>query len=375
MAYNLTPWWFPGVGSPTSESSTVSNQGGSSYNVGTSTQQSENQSTGRSQQSSSAAGGGQSTGSSWSSTYIPEYSQTPILEGIAKYAQSMAPQVYQWGMDTYNKNQGQIDNMMKDAMSYASPSRVAQEMGMAQSGVMQGAEAGRQNAMKDLQSFGVDPSSGRYAALDTANRTMASAMAAGAGNQQRMATEATGNTMKNQALSASLQNTGLGYQASGAMNDLLGTGMKLQYSPLGTNSGSNQQSTNWNTSESQGTSENQSTGSSSGSSSNVGGSDQWGGTTTTSSSGPLTMERKFSSGFKYAEGGGVPDEISKSGGAKVDDVPANLTAGEFIIPKDIVEWKGQEFFYKLMAATRKLRAAGGNGESNGEPAQLGYGAA
>jgi hypothetical protein len=117
-------------------------------------------------------------------------------------------------MDTYNKNQGNIDSMMKAAQSYASPQRVAQEMGMAQAGVMQGAEAGRQNAMRDLQSFGIDPSSGRYSALDNANRVMSSAMAAGAGNQQRMATEATGNTMQNQALSASLQNTQLGYGAA-----------------------------------------------------------------------------------------------------------------------------------------------------------------
>jgi hypothetical protein len=146
------------------------------------------------------------------------------------------------------------------------------------------------------------------------------------------------------------------------MNELLGTGMKLQYSPLGIYV-SNQQSTNWNTSDSQGTSQQ----SSSGGSSNVGGGTTYNTTQTQSSSGPLLA------GMRYAEGGFVPDEISKSGGGKVDDVPANLTSGEFIIPRDIVEWKGQEFFYKLMAATRKLRATAGD-DGSGQ-AQLGYGAA
>ena len=46
-------------------------------------------------------------------------------------------------------------------------------------------------------------------------------------------------------------------------------------------------------------------------------------------------------------------KISPTGGDAIDDVPANLTAGEFIIPKDIVEWKGKEYFYKLMAQSRK----------------------
>ena len=124
----------------------------------------------------------------------------------------------------------------------ARPSGSQQEMGKAQAGVMQGAEAGRQNAIRDLQSYGIDPSSGRYAALDKANRVMAGATAAGAGNQQRMATEAHGSAMQNQAMSASLQNTQIGYGAANAMNQLLGTGMQLKYSPLGTKSYSGSQS-------------------------------------------------------------------------------------------------------------------------------------
>jgi hypothetical protein len=309
---NLTPGWYPGIGTPTTNerSTSFDNRSNSSFNL--------------------------------SGSYIPEYSQTPILQGIAQYAQNMAPQVYQWGMDQFNKNQGNIDNLMRNALSYSSPQRIAQEMGMAQSGVMQGAEAGRQNALRDLQSYGIDPSSGRYAGLDMANRVMTGAAAAGAGNQQRMATEAAGNAMQQQAIQASNANVATGYGASNAMNQLLGTGMQLKYPTLGQFS--------------------------------MGGG--MGGGFAMSSSSKNTHPSGFGEGISFQQGGDVPDEVSKSNGGKTDDVPANLTAGEFIIPKDIVQWKGQEFFYKLMAQARKMRAMGDSGGGGGdEPAQLGYGAA
>jgi hypothetical protein len=323
MAVNLTPGWYPGIGTPTTHTTS------SSY---------------------TAPSFGQNV--NFSTSFIPEYSQTPILNSIAKYSQQMAPQVYQWGMDQFNKNQGNIDQMMKNALAYASPQRVAQEMGMAQSGVMQGAEAGRQSAIRDLQSYGIDPSSGRYAGLDMANRVMTGAAAAGAGNQQRMATEAAGNALQQQAIQASNANVATGYGASNAMNQLLGTGMSLKYDPLGTVS--------------------------MGSGFNYSGG---GGSTSTSQTHPSGYGEGIaapggSGGLHLAAGGDVPDELSKSNGGKVDDVPASLTAGEFIIPKDIVQWKGQEFFYKLMAQARKMRAMGDSGGGGSdEPAQLGYGAA
>src|SRR5262245_12874982 len=176
------------------------------------------------------AGGGANYSSSQgtSTSFIPNYSESPILQSIARYAETMAPQVYQWGMQQFANQQGNIDNMMRSALMYASPQRIKSEMGMAEAGVRQGAEAGRQSAIRDLQSYGIDPSSGRYQALDSANQVMSSAAAAGAGNQQRMATEATGNALQQQALSAGLQNIQTGYGASNAMNQLLGTGIQLK---------------------------------------------------------------------------------------------------------------------------------------------------
>jgi hypothetical protein len=43
----------------------------------------------------------------------------------------------------------------------------------------------------------------------------------------------------------------------------------------------------------------------------------------------------------------------QSGGAGVDDVPAQLTAGEFVIPKDVMAWKGQEWAQKEIMKARK----------------------
>jgi hypothetical protein len=173
-----------------------------------------------------------------SDSFIPDFSQTPILEEIAKYAESMAPQVYDWGMQQFNKNQGNIDSMMRAGQEWASPAHIAAQMGQAEAGVQQAGEQGRQAALQDLQSYGIDPSAGRYAALDNASRVQTAAAAAGAGNQQRNADIAQGLTMQNQAMSAGLQNTQTGYGAANAMNSLLGTGMSLKYSPLGVSSSS-----------------------------------------------------------------------------------------------------------------------------------------
>jgi hypothetical protein len=303
--------------------------------------------------------------SSFGQTYIPEYAESPILRSIAQQAQGMAPEVYQWGMQQYQNNQSNIDAMMRNALTYASPQRQAVEMGKAEANVQQGAEQGRQNAIKDLQSFGVDPSSGRYAALDQASQVMSGAAAAGAGNVQREATVAQGAGMANQAQANSLSNVQTGYGAAAGANALLGTAMQLKFPPLGQMSGSqsSQQSS------SVGTSSGSSQGSSSGST--LGGSSQ-------------------RSVTNWAQGGGIPDEqagdnsataggfvsseLSPSAGASVDDVQARLNSGEFVIPKDVAAWKGQEFFYRLMAQSRKTRAMAEaeNGTPASDAPQTGY---
>lgn len=51
-------------------------------------------------------------------------------------------------------------------------------------------------------------------------------------------------------------------------------------------------------------------------------------------------------------GGGVPAFASPSRGVQTDDVPAMLTANEFVIPKDVAVWKGHEYLTKLIDQAR-----------------------
>lgn len=62
-------------------------------------------------------------------------------------------------------------------------------------------------------------------------------------------------------------------------------------------------------------------------------------------------------GKKWGQHGGpVYTEESPSRGAIPDDVPAQLTAGEFIVPRDVVEWYGQKHFATLADKARKERS-------------------
>lgn len=360
-------------------------------NVGDSSQEATNQSVGTQSGSQQSSGSSQSS----STSFIPDYSQTPILEGIANYAMSMAPQVYQHGMDQWTQNQGDIDQLMKTAQSYASGSRLNADVGMAEAGQQQAGEAALRNSKQDLESYGIDPSSGRYAALDSAAKIQTAANAAGAGNQQYRSDIATGNAMQNQAISSELQNSAYGNQVADTMNNLLGTGMQLKYSPLGTTSESS------STNESSGTSSGStvSSGQSSGQNDSLGfgGGGGSGGDNGVALPGSLNYEKlnEERSTFgqpgyfgarnaqpTFAHGGpiGTPttksyedgsdltqgydpdqdgpavhDGQSPSGGQAIDDVPAKLTAGEFVLPNDVVKWKGEEFFQNLISKSRQMR--------------------
>ena len=67
-------------------------------------------------------------------------------------------------------------------------------------------------------------------------------------------------------------------------------------------------------------------------------------------------------------GGFVSAAASPSAGQVQDDVDAKLTAGEFVAPLDVVKWKGQEFFYKLIDKSRTQEAMQKTrGDIGGEP--------
>src|SRR5580704_7213377 len=106
-------------------------------------------------------------------------------------------------MGTYdNTFVPEINDLVAQAADYASPARIEQNMGRAEAGAAQAGDAARQNALSDLESFGVDPSSGRYADLDKASREQAAATEVGAGNVAEQETEAIARSLQAEAIQA-----------------------------------------------------------------------------------------------------------------------------------------------------------------------------
>jgi hypothetical protein len=263
------------------------------------------------------------------------------------------------------------EDLIKEAKEYASPERVEYEMGRAQAGVAQNFDMQRAQAQQALESYGIDPGQARYQALDVGMRTAQGAEMAGAANMARDKTEAMGRAMRSEAinigkgypgqiagtygtaLAAGNQgvNAGLATTASGA--NTMGT--PQQYGQIGMGGLNNAGSLMSNMYGNQIAAFNAEQQASSGLGSMFGAG--------------LGLASKFM-GFGFEDGGEVPDDemqgaipeggpvgphLSPSRGQEVDDVPAWLNAGEFVIPREVVEYKGEEFFHKLISNTKKQR--------------------
>lgn len=254
--------------------------------------------------------------------------------------------------------------LVNEAKNYDTKERRTKEMGAAQAGVAQQYDAQRENAQRELEAYGIDPSSTRYAALDIGMRTAQAAAQAAAGTGASNRVEDVGRALRSEAV-----NIGRGYpgqiassygtssQMGGGAGQLTGqstsVGGQTMGNPQGYFSGANA---------SLGT---------------------WGNTLNTSYQNQLDRwkaNQSASSGwgsalgliggiagkaFGLADGGAVPDprevgaipeEMSPSGGETVDDVPANLNVGEFVIPDDVVSWYGEKHMYGLIEKAAKERA-------------------
>lgn len=95
--------------------------------------------------------------------------------------------------------------LVADANSYASPARMSVDMGMAGATQAQAGSDALANSEEALRSYGIDPSAGRYAALDQASRVQNAANVAGAENQQRVADIATGQQLRQAAVNVGAQ--------------------------------------------------------------------------------------------------------------------------------------------------------------------------
>lgn len=264
------------------------------------------------------------------------------------------------------------DTAVQEARSFASPARKEYEMGRASSEVAQQMEGARRSARQQLESFGIDPSATRYAALDLGSRVQQAAAQAGAANQAGQQTEAVGRALRSEAV-----NVGRGYpgQIAGTYGTALQSGNAAVNSGLATTaSGANTMGT---APQYQGLG-NQSLG-------------VWGNTLNMGYQNQMAQyqaNQQSSSGIGsilggalgmatmfLEDGGALPSEpvtsggkldpaMSPSRGAAIDDIPARvngsnqevrLNADEFVVPADVAKWKGEEFFQKMIEQSRKQK--------------------
>lgn len=496
--------------------------------------------------------------SSFSTSFIPSYPEESILDNIANVAENLGQQQYTWAGNQFASNstltdsvvnnfltasqkdmsladnmtnryentfQPQEDALVRDANTYASDARVRSEMGRAESDTGQALDAGKANAEQTLQSYGIDPSSGRYAELDRAEDAKRAAAQAQAGQVARYNTEATGRQLRDKAIqvgqqypgqivnslnnamqgfagaeNAKLSNTNTGVNAFDSADKFMNTAMALKYPPLGNtstrgtiiNSTPSQNGSNGNSGSRAGPGGGPGSGGggfspfgSSGGGNNGGGnngsfngsgagangftggtnariintgyddtgfggengtgafdetgfqdafgdqgnagqdyppiggagseptdsfsgydqnydnysgspSQDYGGSTDAGNSGDYGFDPSAGGGDysdsgggydsgDYASGGAIPDgngpttggfvppQASPTGGAQTDDVNAHVNVGEFVIPRDVALWKGQEFFQKLIEQSRQKRGAApakgkpSNRPTNGSP--------
>lgn len=249
------------------------------------------------------------------------------------------------------------DSFIQDANDYDTSSRRDLNMGAAQAGVASSYDAARENAQRDLESYGINPSATRFAALDVGARTAQAAATAAAGTTASLQTEATGRDLKAQAINML---SGLPAQVS---NDVAG----------GNNSGSTASGTGLNTTASGGNT--------------MGTSTQYGALAGNALSGTaaataqnynnqmgqynaqyqqdtswmpllgtaLGVGAHFIPGF--ATGGAIPTDASPSHGAIPDDTMIRATPGEFVLPADTVRWLGEAQIHKMISKAANDRAS------------------
>lgn len=247
------------------------------------------------------------------------------------------------------------DNLTQEFQNYDSPERMQAERGRAMADVNTQFDAARRNALQRLESYGVDPSQTRNAALDINTRTQQAAAQAGAASAATRATEQTGRALRAEAL-----NIGKGYPSNvaGSYGQSLQAGNSMV--------GNANQTTGTSSSAMQGANSYLNTANNS-----------FGTAANTTSQGYNAQMQQYNAnqaattgmlsavggiaGMFMADGGpakkqaipfdsepGAIDYGEGDGSGIDDQVPINASKGEYIIPADVVRKKGEEFFDRLV---------------------------
>jgi hypothetical protein len=249
------------------------------------------------------------------------------------------------------------DQWAEEAKNYDTPERRAQERARALADVNTQFDAQRRNALSRLESYGVDPSQTRNAALDVGVRTAQAAAMAGAATQADRRVEDTG-----RALQSDVINLGRGAlsNAAGFYGQAVNAGSAAQGNALNTTaSGANavQSSLGFSGQALQGYNQNANI-----LSQGFGNQMQSWNAQQQQTAGMLQGIGGIA-GMFMADGGEVENPVGgpaapytadgpvdgPGDGSGVDDrVPAMLSQDEYVIPADVVRAKGEEFFDKLL---------------------------
>lgn len=187
---------------------------------------------------SGGGGGGVAPGSSSSSGFPIQTPENDIMNQISGVASGYANQLMNWAQGVFAKTSAITDQavgnffqvsqqmqglsqsmisqynnlfapenklLVQDANSYDSPARVAADMGMAGATAAQAGDAAEKNSVAQLQQYGIDPSSGRYAGLINADNVQNAANVAGEENKQRVADTQMGQTLRAEAVQTGAQ--------------------------------------------------------------------------------------------------------------------------------------------------------------------------
>jgi hypothetical protein len=255
------------------------------------------------------------------------------------------------------------DKFVEEAQAYDTPERRDAERGRAIADVTSQFDAQRRNALQRLESYGVDPSQTRNAALDVGVRTAQAATAAGAASQSDQRVESVGRGLRGDVINlgrgalsgvgpAYAGAVGAGQAAIGGANQTtatsagaMGSAAPFLNSALGgygqsagiQNMGYQNQLAGWETQQA-----------------NKAGAIQG-----AVSLGALALMMRDGAKIRgrtalppgdmpYMDDGMV--DTGMGDGSGIDDtVPAMVSDGEYVIPADVVRIKGEEFFDKLVA--------------------------
>ncbi len=312
--------------------------------------------------------------------------QEQLQQAASEYAQNnaTAQQVISADISTQNQQDASAANAQnfydstykpieaqfaQQAQNYDTPEREAQQAGMAGEAVDASYDGQRAQAAARLASMGIDPSQARAGALDSQMSTVQATARAGAENMSRLNTMQTGLGLKDTAI-----NIGRGY--SSAVANTFNSGTGAGNSAVGANTST----TNAN----------------SGAVGTANGFFSGGNNANSAAAGALTQgynaqlnqfnaNQNTSSGIGsalgliggiaanafLAEGGYIDPSMSPSGGQQVDDIPARVNAGEFVMPKDVVAHEGVRKMQSIVDNVRKrmgLPTGGAPGNQQGSGA-------